>query len=216
MKSEFIGYRKFTDLESAQEICGKLSENEIPFTLDDNSHNYVKVIGYSQIDLGITLNIKSEDFAKADKILETYYSADIESVDENYYLFEFTDEELKNIVANPYEWGSFDFLLARKLLKEKGIEFSEEYIAKKKNDKLEELSKVHKVPVYKFVIGYILAILIPAAGLIFGLLVINNNHVLPNGKKVYAHTESDKLNGKIILAISIIWSAILIFRIFVF
>ncbi len=212
MSSEFIAYRKFTDIESAEEICDKLREKEIECSLQDNLHQYVKVIGYNEIDLGITLNIKSEDFPKADEILETYYSTEIENVDKSYHLFEFTDEELKDILAHPYEWGAFDFQLARKLLKEKGIEYSDDYINQRKLEKITDLSQVKKVPTYKIVTGYILSILLPPVGLITGLLIINNRNLLPNGQKFYIHPPSDRNHGQIMIAISIIWAAIVVFR----
>ncbi len=210
--TEFVAYRKFTDIDSAEEICDRLREKEIECNLQDNLHQYVKIIGYNEIDLGITLNIKSEDFPKADRILEAYYLTEIENVDKDYHLFEFTDEELKDILAHPYEWGSFDFQLARKLLKEKGIEYSDDYISQRKLEKITELSQVKKVPKYKIVSGYILSIIFPPVGLITGLLIINNRNILPTGEKFYIHPKSDRTHGKMMIGISIIWATLVVFR----
>src|SRR5882762_8223486 len=120
MPIEYASYRQFTDRESAEEITALLTENNIEYRLQDNLHYYVKAIAAHQIDFAVILNIKTDDFPKADKILEVYYSKEIDDVDKSYYLFDFTDEELKEIISNPYDWGNSDFQLAKKILKEKG------------------------------------------------------------------------------------------------
>src|SRR4051812_25126344 len=98
---EFITYRKFIDTESAEEVCDLLRTNEIEYRLLDSSHAYVKFAGYSQIDPGIIINIQSTDFEKADKVLDSYYLKQIETVDKSHYIFEFYDDELKEIIKNP-------------------------------------------------------------------------------------------------------------------
>lgn len=209
---EFITYRKFTDTESAEEVCELLRNNEVEYRLLDSSHSYVKFAGYSQIDPGIIINIQSGNFERADKILDLYYLKQIETVDKSHYIFEFTDEELKEVVKNPYDWGSLDFHLAKKLLKDKGFEFSPGYVEDRKAEKLKELSKVRNVSTYKLILGYMFSILMPAVGLIIGLLIINTRNVLPNGQKPNAYTNSDRLHGKVMIAISISWAAIIILR----
>lgn len=197
-------------MESAEQIAGLLRKEKIECHLQDNTHAYVKIVGYNEIDLGITLNIKGEDFPKADKILEAYYSTEIDQVDKDYYLFEFTDQELKDILSHPYEWGMFDYQLAKKILKGKGIEYSEDFITAKKEEKINELSKIKKIPLYKLIIGYLLALFFPPGGMINGFLIVNNRNILPNGQKFYIHSEADRKHGKIIIAISICWMFLII------
>lgn len=209
---DYITYKKFTDLDSAEEVCELLRNNKIGYHLLDSSHSYVKFAGYSEIDPGILINIQSEDFAKADVILDSYYFKEIEKVDKTHYIFEFSDDELKEILKNPYDWGSLDFQLAKKLLKDKGFEYSESYIEDRKSERIRKLSEVRKVSTYKLVIGYIFTILLPALSLIIGLLIINTRNVLPNGQKLNAYRDIDRIHGKIMVAISIIWAAIIVFR----
>ena len=209
MPIEYTSYKKFTDQESAEEITNLLRENGIECHLQDNLHHYVKAIGAHQVDFAVILNIKTDDFIKADKILAAHYLKAIEDVDKTYYLFEFTDEELKDIISNPYDWGNFDFQLAKKILKEKGIEYSDSYIESKKEEKINELSRIKKIPVYKLVAGYLLAFFLPPVGMINGFLIVNNRNILPNGQKFYIHSEADRKQGRIIIAVSIIWALII-------
>lgn len=209
---EFVTFRKFIDTEAAEEVCELLTNAEIEHRLLDSSHAYVKFAGYSQIEPGIIINIQSKDFERADKVLDSYYLKQIETVDKDHYIFEFSDDELKEIIKNPYDWGSLDFHLAKKLLNDKGFEFSGDYAEERKAEKLKELSQVKKVSTYKLVIGYIFAIFLPAVSLIIGLLIVNTRNVLPNGEKPYAYTNSDRLHGKIMVTISVIWVTIFILK----
>lgn len=213
MSSEFISYRKFTDINATKEVVELLTENNIECYLQDNTHSYVKIIGYNQIDLEITLNIKGEDFEEADKILERYYTEKTDNIDKSYYLFNFSDEELKEIIDNPYDWGHFDQQLAKKILKEKGVEYSDKYIQNRKEEKTRELSQTKKVPILKLAAGYMFSILFPVIGLLIAITIIYNRNLLPNGEKFYIHSESDRMHGKIIALISILWSIIIVFRI---
>ncbi len=212
MSIEFVSYRKFTDRESAEEITALLTENNIEYHLQDNLHYYVKAIAAHQIDFAVTLNIKTDDFPKADKILEAYYSKEIENVDKSYYLFDFSIEELKEIISNPYDWGNFDFQLAKRILKEKGIEYSDSYYESKKAEKIDELTRIKKIPVYKLIIGYALAIVFPPGGFIYGFLIVNNRNILPDGQKFYLHSEADRKQGKIIIWISALWTFLIVLR----
>lgn len=213
MNSDFVSYRKFTNVDAAKEVMELLTENDIECHLQDNTHAYVKIVGYNQIDIGISLNIQGSNFEKADKILETYYDKDIDQTDKSYYLFDFSDDELKEIVENPYDWGQFDQQLAKKILKEKGIDYSDTYIQNIKNEKTIELSQVKKVPVIKLIAGYIFSILLPPIGLLIAVTIIYNRNLLPNGERFYVHPASDRMQGKIMAVISILLSIIIVLRI---
>ena len=212
MTDDFTIYRKFSDTESAEEVCELLRENGIEYHLLDSSHTYLKVIGYSQIDPGVIINIQPDEFSKADKVLDSYYLKQIENVDKSHYIFYFSDDELKEVVKNPYDWGTLDFHLAKKILKDKGHEFSDDYIEERKAKKIKELSQIKKVTFYKLILGYILSLFLPGVGLIIGLLIVNTKNVLPNGEKLHTYSKNDRLHGQIMIVISIAWATIIILK----
>lgn len=207
---DFAAYKKFTDSKAAENIVEILKENDIECLLQDDQHSYLKIVGYNQVDFGVTLNIKGSDFAKADKILEEYYSQNISNVDKDYYLLSFTDDELKEIITHPFDWGQFDFQLARQILKDKGIQFSDAYLTNQKNEKLVELTQIKKVSIVMLIAGYLLSFGLPPFGTLIGIMIVYNRNLLPNGDKFYLHSAKDRTQGKIIIGISLIWSLIII------
>ena len=63
------------------------------------------------------------------------------SVEPGYYLLSFTDKELLEILSKPDEWGHFDYVLARALLAERGLEIPDETIGQMKQQRLLQLAR---------------------------------------------------------------------------
>ena len=211
MPEEFVLYQKFTDTSIAEEIAAVLKKNGIDGHLQNNLHSYVNIVGYTPVDFAIGLNLKPADFPRADMILEDYYSTLIEKVDADYYLFDFTDEELRDIIANPYDWGQFDYQLAKNILKEKGEDVTDAHVQEMKKAKITALSQKKKVNPIKLISGYVLSILAPFVAIIIGMTIIYNRNVLPNGQKFYIHSEKERGHGRKIVIISLVWMLIVLF-----
>jgi len=65
------------------------------------------------------LHIKEDDFKIANKLLEEEAIKQVDSISKDHYLYDFTDEELYDILQNQNEWNHLDYALAKKILKEK-------------------------------------------------------------------------------------------------
>src|SRR4051812_30412646 len=104
MPEAFHIFQKFTDIEIAKEFASELEKAGILYILQNNNKSSVGNFEINTIDFGVAINLKSEDFPKADKILENYYKNEIENVENDYYLFQFSDDELHEIILKPFEW----------------------------------------------------------------------------------------------------------------
>ncbi|BAV06431.1 hypothetical protein SAMN05421788_10789 [Filimonas lacunae] len=205
MQSDYLLFQKFTDLETAEDFATELRANDISYHLiDHNNATNVKVEGYNTIQIAIELNIAEHDFPRAQQVLDRYYEESIKKIDPSYYLFEFSTEELKDIIAKPFEWGRLDYYLARHLLKQKGIEVTDEEVQQIKAERLQEMSKIEKVSQGKIVAGYLFAVLLPLAGLFIGFTIYYNRKLLPTGERFYLHTEDDRKNGQRILQLGVV------------
>lgn len=61
------------------------------------------------------IKLLSEDFERVNEIRNRHAIAELDQVNENHYLFEFTNEELlMEVIAKKDEWSSFDYELAKK------------------------------------------------------------------------------------------------------
>jgi hypothetical protein len=210
MEEAYHIFQKFTGIEIANDFAKELDRNGIKYLIQENKKSSVGNFEIGTVDFDVAINLRSEDFPKADKILSAYYEKEIEHVDKDYYLFQFTDSELHDIIAHPFEWGHFDYQLAKKLLKDKGETISDDSVVKIKEATIAGLSKTEAASNFKIVAGYILSIIFPFIGIYIGLSIMNNKKILPNGQVFYLHPANDRKRGEQILTISIMWIFILL------
>ncbi|HEX3935455.1 MAG TPA: hypothetical protein VHW43_12295, partial [Puia sp.] len=125
--SKLLTFQQFNDIALARTMGDRLGAAGIEYEIDSQDPHLDPVIIGSSPDSSIDLKIPAEDFIRARAVLEAYYEEQLQDVDPDYYLFGFTDQELLEILAKPDEWGAFDYVLARKLLIERGHPITKEF-----------------------------------------------------------------------------------------
>ncbi|GAK89139.1 hypothetical protein JCM19297_3663 [Nonlabens ulvanivorans] len=159
MQEEYSIFRRFPTLELALEIKELLEKNNIEVILDDNVPPVDVTFSGSTLQHKIELRIAETNFEKADDILEQHSNAVLDEIDKDYYLFNFTDEELYDVLLKSDEWSSLDYTLAQKLLKERGKSIDKELLISLKKQRLEELAKPDDNQQSWIIAGYIFSIL---------------------------------------------------------
>ena len=204
MKEEYPIFRKFPTLEQAIELRDLLKENDIESILDDNVPSVDITFSGSTLNNQIEIRIKQSDFEKAESILEKDAENLIEQIDNDYYLFEFTNEELYEILLKSDEWSAFDYTLAQKILTQRGKPFDNDLLKSLKNERLKALAKPEGNQKPWIIGGYFFSVLGGFLGLIIGYFLWTSKKTLPNGKKVYSYSETDRKHGKYIFYIGLI------------
>ncbi len=205
MSETYSIFRTFSNIEQVTELQNALTENDIKTIIDDNSPPVdVTFTGGGAINHKIEVRIKPSDFKKAEKILEQLAKQNLNDIDPDYYLFDFSDEELYDILLRSDEWNKFDYTLAQKLLKDRGKNVDEALLKALKKQRLEELAKPDENQRPWIIAGYVFAILGGFLGLVIGYFLWTSKKTLPNGQKVYSYMAKDRRHGKYIFYIALI------------
>lgn len=204
MKEQFSIFKKFPTLEHAKEIAKVLNDHNIDSFIDDNVPPVDVTFAGSTLQNEFEVKIKQADFIKANSIIEKVNEVSIENVDPNYYLLQFTNEELYEVLLKSDEWGDFDYALAQKILVHRGNEIDKDSLETLKKERINELAKPEKSQKTWIVVGYIFAILGGFLGLVIGYALWTAKKTLPNGQKVGSYKEKDRLHGKYIFIISLV------------
>ncbi|WP_347923681.1 hypothetical protein [Pontimicrobium sp. SW4] len=204
MKENYSIFRKFSTLEQATELKDLLNENGIESILADNVPPVDVTFSGSTLNNQVEIRIKQSDFKKAEEILEKNAEELIDQIDKDYYLFEFTDEELYEVLLKSDEWNAFDYTLAQKILKQRGKSVDKELLNSLKNERLKDLAKPEGNQKPWIIGGYVFSILGGFLGLIIGYFLWTSKKTLPNGQKVYSYSENDRKHGKYIFYIGLI------------
>lgn len=197
----FITYQRFNFKEKALELGEILTEKNIPYILEDNSINFDLNFGSSSHNQDFRIKLLKQDFFKVDEILTQLYLNEIDNVDSDYYLFSFSDEELIEIISKRDEWGLFDYLLAQKILKQRGKEINIEVVNVLKNNRLKELAQPDDNAKSWLFAGYLFSFLGGLMGIAIGYHLKTYKKALPNGDLMYIFSERVRNHGRNIMII---------------
>lgn len=204
MNDIFSVFRKYSTIGEAKELEILLNKNNIDTQLADNIAPVDASFSGSTLQNQFEIKIQLSDFEKAEKVIEEDIEDLIDQVDLKYYLFDFTDEELYEILLKADEWNVFDYKLAQKILIRRGKSIDDNLLKTLKNERLELLAKPEENQKPWVIAGYIFAILGGLLGVFIGYSLWTSKKSLPNGTKVFSYNEQDRIHGKNIFYIGLV------------
>lgn len=188
--------KKFQTLEEASGAIEIIEKNNIKYTIEKTATKNDSVFAGNTIAGELIVKVNPEDLEAAQKLLEELVEVDVEKLDKDYYLFEFSDNELVEILKKPDEWSLNDFVWAQEILKQRGKEVDQSTIEHWKNERLEYLSRPEAVSDNYITGAYLLCLLGGFIGFFMGRHIKAYRKLLPNGQKVYAFDERSRERGK--------------------
>jgi hypothetical protein len=201
--SNLTEYKKFPTIEEAVELQNLLKENGILADVQDVSPPVDITFSSNHMHDEYLVKIKSDDFDKANAILHENAKNLINTIERDYYLFDFSEEELKEILAKPDEWSELDYVLAQQILQERGLTIEESMLEFQKERRNSELARPEKRQKVMVAVGYFLSVFAALLGIIIGYTLMASKRKLPNGEKVYTYTEEDRKHGKNMIRIAV-------------
>ncbi|MEI9920851.1 MAG: hypothetical protein WDO14_18965 [Bacteroidota bacterium] len=214
MAKAFVKYRDVFEPSELAEFIQLLNSRGVEFETEDFDDILPgSIYGTSPINKGTTIKIREADFSKVDALLNADAANLLDTVDKDYHLFSFSDEELLEIVAKADEWSAFDYQIAKSILSSRGITLGDERIQQLKSDRLDQLAQPEPSQSVLIAWGYALAFLGGLIGVFIGWSLWNSKKVLPNGKRTYNYTMNDRKHGRRIFFLGLIMSiALLVYR----
>lgn len=109
-------YRIFDTKEELQDLEELLKENNLKYFIQESNEI---------ADKKYLLQLSLDDFQKVDELCEKLVEIDLNSLPQDYYLFEYKDEELIEILLNRSEWSEFDYVISKKILSKRNVNLDE-------------------------------------------------------------------------------------------
>lgn len=200
---ELASFRTYTTLAEAEALQEILKHQKIDSIIIDNSPAAGAAIGGQQ-PREYEVKLKPEDFGDANAWLKKQAKEEMGELPEGYYLIDFTNDELIDVLAHRYEWSEFDYLHARRLLEERGVDVDEQQLQEINVNRLHELAKPEKDQGFWIIVGYIFALLGGVLGIITGYVLVYSTKTLPTGISVPTYSPKDRKYGRYILILSVI------------
>jgi hypothetical protein len=217
MASEFSKFKHLPSIEQAQALADLLKQNGIDSLITDITPPVDLTFTGNELANLFELGVKMVDFEKAKEIVTLDNESLLDTIDPDHYLFNFTDDELYDILLRPDEWSDLDYSLAHKILIKRGKPIDYELLASLQKRRIEDLSKPEENQSVWIVLGYISALLGGFLGLVIGYSIMSAKKTLPDGSKVYSYNANNRKHGKTVFILGLIMFVIWIgFRIYFF
>lgn len=200
----FQTYQSFASTDDAQQLIGILIDNNIQFQLEKNQPDINPIFVGTLTNLDVLVKIDENDFEKVNELFKKTESVKLEDLDPGYYMFNFTEEELMEVILKPDEWNNYDYQIAKLLLQKKGTQVNEVLESGIKKKREEELTTSKEINGAWIIFGYICSFLGGAVGIGIGIYIWLTLKTMHNGKKQFAFSPNNRAHGKAITIIGIV------------
>ncbi|QEE49727.1 hypothetical protein FUA48_09060 [Flavobacterium alkalisoli] len=195
MEKTFTTFKTMPDLDQAKEMKRFLSKNNIRSFLNDN---------HSTEKCEFEIKVMASDYNSASQLVKESTEKMIEKVTSDYCLYSFSQKQLYDVLLNEDVWSDFDYLLAKKILNEKGLPTDSDSISRLREEKKKDTAKPESSQILHIMGGYILALMGGVAGIVIGFLMWNSQRQMPNGITVFSYSEVERRHGRIIFGLGIL------------
>ncbi len=200
--SEFLTYSKFYTKEEAEEFAALLDSHNIIFDAERQKAILDTVYVGEDSEPNYIVKVKQEDFPKVNELMKKEAEKQVGQVSSDYYIFQFSNEELADVIRKPEEWNYLDQLLAQKLLKERNV--SLESIPAKSILSEEDLVHPSRIEFIWLFLSFVGAIVFPYVGFVTGLVLVFSKRTLKDGSKMNLFDTWTRNYGWILLGMGIL------------
>ena len=202
--NEFITFQKFNSILEAEELIATLTAHEIIFQIEEVTPTVDITFSGNTLHNEIRIKIKPSDFVSANQILEKHAEQQIDEFTEDHYLYQFTNDELIEIIEKPDEWSKEDYLLSQKILKSRGHEIVKEKVEEIRQNRIANLRKPEQGQIGWLIFGFISAIFGGLFGVFIGWFHWRFKKTDPTGQRIYAFNEKTRKRGQVIFWLGLI------------
>lgn len=212
MNSSFQTFRTFHEVDSLEYFTALLKANNIDFRVENNSQNFDPSFANNEFNKEFTVKVEPENFERVYQLEEDSIKKEIENASEDYYLFDYTNEELQDIIAKRDEWNAYDYFLAKKILTERGEIITDEIIQQNNTERIAQLKKPENINSVWLIIFYIIAFWGGFFAIFIGYYIMTAKRTLPNGETVKRFSSRDVIHGSRIFYLGIFFLIFWLFK----
>ena len=204
MSNDLRLFKKFPNLEQARDFQLLLKDEGIDCHFIDNSPPLDLTFTGNQLQNEIQVLVRKSDYNQALQILHQQAQKAADLVDNDHYLFDFSNEEIYEILLRPEEWSELDQHLAKRILNDRGLSVDTDLIESLRKQRINEMSKPEGGQLPWILLGYFFAFQGGLIGMVIGWYLWSSTKTLPNGNRVYRYSRNNQKHGVTIFVIGLI------------
>jgi hypothetical protein len=199
-------YKDFISVEEAKDFIKLLNVHDIPYSVDvPETIIDQTIVGTGLLPKAI-IKLLPEDFKKVNTILENQLAGAVYADVKDHYLNQFEDQELQEIFEKPDEWSLEDAIVAKIILRERGLTITDERVQQLREARMQEIRKGkagNKIMMLFYFLSIFLIVFVHPifflAGAGMGYYYAYGRDVDPDGQKHYSFEPKTRIYGKVLL-----------------
>src|SRR5574343_219969 len=112
MEQDFVVYRRYSTQEEAEHVKQLFAKQAIEAKIAINTTDLEGTMAGASVNPKFELSLHQTDFERADELLIAANETSLDELDADYYLFQFTAEELEKPESGQTGWITFGYIMA--------------------------------------------------------------------------------------------------------
>jgi len=204
---EWVELQTYASLDEASPLLELLSENHLTYNTVTDEHRAGDGLNFDLENRGpgvVHVLVMPRDLDQAQRVLQVLAGEVQSEIEEGDYLASFSDEELYDVLRKFDEWNQIDYVLAARLLAQRGHQLNEDTLRQWRAERMCELEKPEKASPGFLAGTFVMALLGGIFGFLMGLQLYTHVKRLPDGRKVHGYSESDRRHGVMAMGLALV------------
>jgi hypothetical protein len=210
--STFLTYSRFYTKEEAEEFAALLDANNILFDAERLRTPLDNIYLGEDSEPKYIVKVMQEDFGKVESLVKKEMEKQVDELPADYYLFQFSNEELLEVLQKSEDWNHLDQTLAKRLLQQRNVRTDGLAVLAVFNE--EEINGKERISTTTLVITYLLAIIFAIVGMLIGALMITAKRTMKDGSKMPLYDNWTVNQGWIVFNIGLVRTLIFLYFVF--
>ncbi|QEC45270.1 hypothetical protein [Pseudobacter ginsenosidimutans] len=207
--STFLTYSRFYTKEEAEEFAALLDANNILFDAERLRTPLDNIYLGEDSEPKYIVKVMQEDFGKVESLVKKEMEKQVDELPADYYLFQFSNEELLEVLQKSEDWNHLDQTLAKRLLQQRNVRTDGLAVLAVFNE--EEINGKERISTTTLVITYLLAIIFAIVGMLIGALMITAKRTMKDGSKMPLYDNWTVNQGWIVFNIGLVRTLIFLY-----
>lgn len=214
MPDKPIVFKTLSNIDEAEKIGEQFNLHQIAYEIESPPQLLDRNFIGEQPMPEHYIKIRPSDFTRANEIVDDLYKNIAATVGKDYYLFDFSDEQILDVANHKTEWGDLNYYVALEILAKRGITYDKQ-LTNVLEEEAAAIAPHSAKPIYLVLVYIMLAasFIVPypylsIGGLIAGLFLYGANKTLRNGTRIPYYDTNGRKNGIFMItiaALSILW-----------
>lgn len=193
----------FDNMAQARDLLDLLEKHNIPYRTGETGSVIDTTHTNSPTLIRTYVMVQTKYFKKINALQAEQARELIQNLDEDYHLYKMNNQELLDILEHQDEWHVNDVLMAQRILRERGVQYTEKDLELMKQRRWIDLRQSKSVEQKTIAFGYFMAILGGFIGIFIGIHFLSDLGYDPDGKSFHTYDQNARKHGKQILILGV-------------